>query len=105
MKQEIRKAHENADIIICYLHIGGQYNEKPIPYTLKMTDKLLKLGCNVVIGNHEHVIHGYKMDDSGQKLATYAIGNFLGSSGNLEPPYDRFCDFSIAINAYVDEKK
>lgn len=86
------------------MHIGGQYNIKPTNYTKQTIKKLMKMGCDVVIGNHEHVIHGYCKKEDTKQLATYALGNFLGSSGNLEPPYDRYCDFSVVINAYIDNK-
>lgn len=92
------------DKIFFYLHIGGQYNQEPIPYTRKMIAHLMREGCDVIIGNHEHVIHGYVQDASKKRFGTYALGNFLGSAGTLHPPCDRCCDFSILLNAYIDSE-
>lgn len=40
------------------MHIGGQYNESPSAYTKRMAKWLHKHNCEIVIANHEHVIHG-----------------------------------------------
>lgn len=95
---------KGVDKLFFYLHIGGQYNREPTSYTKKMVAYLMKKGCDIVVANHEHVIHGFVQDADRTKLGTYALGNFLGSAGTLHPPYDRCCDFSILLHAYLDPK-
>lgn len=96
-----RVRQEKPDVLIALLHIGGQYNRAPSKYTLKMTDWFRQKGCDIVVDNHEHVIHGMKLDDDG--ISAYALGNCLGSAGVLERPYDRRAEYSIALHVYIDD--
>lgn len=89
-----------ADKIAVFLHIGGQYNQKPNAFTKRMTQWLEEKGVEFVIANHEHVIHGSKRRENG--LTTYALGNYLGSAGVLKEPMDRRSQYSIAAHAYVE---
>lgn len=91
-----------ADKIAIFLHIGGQYNHSPNSFTMKMTRWLEKKKVDFIIANHEHVIHGSKLEDG--RLTTYALGNFLGSAGTLEAPMDRRAEYSIAVHSYVDRE-
>lgn len=93
----------NVDFIVAYLHIGGQYNNEPSDYTKKVTNWFIKKGCSIVIDNHEHVIHGIKMENN--TIAAFALGNFLGSAGVTKPPYDRFSEYSIALHVDIDSDR
>jgi len=94
----IRK--HGADKIAIFLHIGGQYNLKPNSFTQKMTRWLEKKKVDFIIANHEHVIHGSKWKNG--RITTYALGNFLGSTGVFDSPMDRQAEYSIAVHCYVD---
>ncbi len=94
-----------ADLIAIYLHIGGQLNTEPSQFTKETVQWLLKNGVEIIIGNHEHVIHGCIQLPTSSQLATYAIGDFLGCSGTVRPPLDRRGDYSIAVHAHVDSQK
>ena len=94
-----------ADLTAIYLHVGGQYNEEPNRLTKKTVGWLLKKNCNIIIGNHEHVVHGCVHDLAKNQIATYAIGNFLASAGTLHEPYDRYAEYSIAVHLYIDPQK
>ena len=89
------------DFLVAYLHIGGQYNKEPSDYTKKVTDWFIRHRFDAVIDNHEHVIHpGYW---SSRGLIAYALGNCLGCSGVSDPPFDRRCEYSIALHVYLNE--
>lgn len=93
---------EKCDLILAQIHVGGQYNERPSPYTKNTVSWFLNQGCNVVVGNHEHVIHNFDLRNNTMQIGTYAIGNCLGSAGTFHPPYDRCADHSIALHLYLD---
>lgn len=104
IKKDIRRIRKKkVDLVIAYLHIGGQYNTVPSNYTKKTTEWFLNHGCDIVVDNHEHVIHGLKFEE--KKLAAYALGNFLGSAGVTEPPYDRYCNYSIGLHVYLETEQ
>lgn len=92
----------NVDITVMHLHIGGQYNTKPSELTQRTIQWLLKKNCNIIIGNHEHVIHGNICKINSNQIATYSIGNFLASTGIYEEPYNRRSEYSIALHIYID---
>lgn len=98
--QYFKKHH--VDLIVGYIHIGGQYNTIPNFYTKETVDWLLDKGVNIVIANHEHVVHGCKFDIRNNKIATYALGNFLGSAGVLKEPKDKRSEYSVILNVYLD---
>ena len=89
------------DIIIALLHIGGQYNTEPSDYTLKVTEWFKDIGCDIVIGNHEHVIHGSSCVH--HKFVAYALGDCLGCSGISGNHPNRRADYSIAVHLFIDE--
>jgi len=106
LSTELRRVKRmGADMTAVYLHVGGQYNCEPNVLTKRMIQWLMKKGCSIVIGNHEHVVHGCIHNTSSNQLATYAIGNFLGSAGTLHEPYDRYAEYSIAVHTYIDSIK
>ena len=100
-ENEGKQAYEK-DLTIAYIHIGGQYNANPSSFTKRVTDWFLNHGCDIVVDNHEHVVHGSKFVD--KKIAVYALGNCLGSAGVLHAPFDRKAEYSIALHTYIDER-
>jgi poly-gamma-glutamate synthesis protein (capsule biosynthesis protein) len=106
LRRELRDMKKlGADLTAIYLHVGGQYNIEPNYLTKKTIKWLRKQKCNIIIGNHEHVVHGCEHKLSDNQVATYAIGNFLGSAGTLHEPYDRYAEYSVALHLYIDQDK
>lgn len=104
IKKDISHLKRNRpDIIVSCLHIGGQYNELPTLYTKKMTDWFMKKGCDIVVGNHEHVVHGIKKYR--ESIVAYSLGNCVGSAGVIGEPFGKDSEYSIAFHVYVDEVK
>jgi poly-gamma-glutamate synthesis protein (capsule biosynthesis protein) len=93
------------DMTVMYLHVGGQYNAEPNHLTKKTIKWLLRKKCNIIIGNHEHIVHGCVHNLPSNQFATYAIGNFVGSAGTMQEPYDRYAEYSVAVHAYIDRQE
>ncbi len=105
LKKEIKNAKlNNADLIVMCMHEGGQYNKKVANRTIKRANFLLKNGVDVVIGNHEHVIH--KVEKKKEKFIAYSLGNLTSTFGVIDNPKDYLNDYSILIHIYIakDEK-
>lgn len=78
LKKEIKKVKlSGAETIIMCLHIGGQYMPTPINHTRHVVKWLLKNGVDIVIGNHEHVIH--PMEWVNNKFVAYCLGNLTAT--------------------------
>ena len=98
--QEYKKA--GADCIIMCMHEGGQYNEQPIEKAKKIADFLIKNGVDLIVGNHEHVIQCAKFANN--KLVTFSLGNFIGTTGVLKEPFDKMVEYSILLNVYLSKE-
>lgn len=95
----------NVDFVIMYMHSGGQYNAEPTEYTKKLSEFLISSGVDIVVGSHEHVVHGGDFSGiSDGKLITYCLGNFDGIAGVYDEPFDKMAEYSIAWNIYFDDK-
>lgn len=93
------------DIIVLYMHAGGQYNSEATDSTKRLVEFLLNKGVNIVVGSHEHVVHGgsfSRINDN--KLATYSLGNFDGIAGVYDKPFDKMAEYSIAWNVYIHKQ-
>ncbi len=95
---------QKPDLILACLHIGGQLNREPSAYTQKMSDWFLHHGADLVICNHEHVIHGTAIDKDGKGFVAYALGDCLSGVGLHYGPFDRLADHSIALHLYYDDQ-
>lgn len=104
--KNIKKIKEKRpDFIIMYMHMGGQYNNEATIETKKLSSFLIKKGVNIVAGSHEHVVHGGRFDAINEnKIETYSLGNFCGTAGVYEAPFDKKSEYSIALHIYLSKK-
>ena len=94
---------EGAEFVAVLLHIGGQYNDEPTAYTKEMCGFCLNNGADLVVANHEHVIHSFedkRRDGSG--FCWYALGNFLSSNGVISEPFDKLCRYSVVLDSVIE---
>ena len=98
LREQIRKCKEEggAEFVIVLLHIGGQFNATPSAYTVEVCEECKDNGADLVIANHEHVIHPFKNDGS---FCWYSLGNFLSSDGVWNEPFDNLCQYSAVVHA------
>lgn len=102
-QKDIRKAKEQADLVIFYPHVGGQFNPYPGAISEYVVDKGLQAGADAIMASHSHMLqkavlrHGIP--------CAYSLGNY-----NMDPlsslvmeevlPY-----YGIACHLYVEDKK
>ena len=83
---------------------GGQYNPKATARTLQIADFLRKKGVNIIVGSHEHVVHGTSNSYFSENcVETYSLGNFFDTTGVTSPPFDKMSEYSVAWHVYVDK--
>ncbi len=56
-------------------HGGDEFAHLPMPYIRKLYRSFLKMGADVVVGHHPHVVEGY--EKHGKKMIFYSLGNFV----------------------------
>lgn len=81
---DVRKAEDNADITICFPHMGDEYQYKPNEFQINYAKELIDAGADVLICSHPHVIEPYT------KITTEAgnTGVVFFSCGNLTSTQD-----------------
>jgi poly-gamma-glutamate synthesis protein (capsule biosynthesis protein) len=80
MKQDIKKAKENADFVIVFPHWGTEYQFYADKKQKELTKFFAEQGVNLVIGTHPHVIEPVDLVEQkdGQKmLVYYSLGNYI----------------------------
>lgn len=103
MQEDIRKAKENADLVIFYPHMGGQFNLKPGYISQYVVEKALEAEPDAIIASHAHC----------PQLATfiggvpvaYSIGNFNMSPLSSYTYPEHLSQYGLAMHLYVEDKK
>lgn len=99
-QRKIQQAHTQADIVVCSLHCGGQYNNQIGEYTHYIHNILKQAGVDIIVGNHPHCILPYQRTET--CFSTFSLGNFTFT------PFDGWyidgvlADYSILLHIYFD---
>lgn len=80
--QEIRKARENADFVIAYVHWGTEYSYNLEEVQMTTGKDYLDAGADAVIGAHPHCLQG--MEYYNGKPIIYSLGNFWFNEKTLD---------------------
>ncbi len=95
IKADVKKAKKKADFIVVCPHWGTEYQTKPDNNQKKWCRYFLKLGVDLVIGTHPHVIQPVKWmkNKKGHKmLVFYSLGNYINATNNRYAGiYRQFC--------------
>ncbi|MEQ8224322.1 MAG: CapA family protein [Candidatus Eremiobacterota bacterium] len=73
--EDIKKAKENADIVVIYFHWGKERIFQADKIQRAFARKAVDMGADMVIGTHPHVIQGMERYKNG--LIAYSLGNFV----------------------------
>lgn len=77
--ESIRKAKEQCDYLVVYVHWGIERNQAPESYQRTMGRQYIDAGADIVVGSHPHVLQEIEYYD--EKPIAYSLGNFVfGSS-------------------------
>ncbi len=98
--EDIKKAKEKADIVICYPHVGGQFNPVPGKFSEYVVAQALKAGADTVLAGHSHMVQPVKYIDG--VLCAYSLGNFSMSPNSTIIVKKNLPEYSLAIHLYVE---
>jgi poly-gamma-glutamate synthesis protein (capsule biosynthesis protein) len=105
IKNDIIKAREkNVDIVVVHLHYGLEYIREPNDYQKEVVQKVIKLGADIIIGGHPHVIQPFdyyktnntKLDPG---FIAYSMGNFISNQRW------RYSDAGVILNIQISKNK
>lgn len=98
MKADFKKAKTlGADIIICTMHWGTEYQSLPNDYQKKWEAFCYRQGADMVIGGHPHVLQPVvqKTIAGEEKLTAWSLGNFVSNQR------DRYTDGGMMLSTTV----
>ena len=72
--RKIKKARENADYVIAYVHWGTEFTHELEEVQLVTGREYLDAGADIVIGAHPHCLQGIEFHNG--KPIVYSLGNF-----------------------------
>ncbi len=81
LRQNIRTAQENADLVILILHDGQEYVSAPSEDLISRADALIAEGCDLILISHAHVPGPAVLRNvQGRKgLVLFGLGNFISA--------------------------
>ncbi len=85
-RADIRKAREEADVVIVVMHVGEEYVQDVDEQTRQWVDLFLEEDVDIVIGSHPHVIRTMETltgEDGHKMLVYYSLVNFTSTQNDL----------------------
>lgn len=82
VREDIRAAHEDSDLVILLVHWGTEYEKEPDDYQKHWAEVFLEEGVDVVAGNHPHVLQDWSYmegSDGHRMLIYYSLGNLVSA--------------------------
>ncbi len=99
IREDIRRAKEEADAVVVFVHWGTENAEEPDAFQERWTDVFLDCRVDVVVGTHPHVLQPYEVlesMDGHRMLVYYSIGNFVSAQPEKSCVKGGMAHFTIA---------
>ena len=78
MLEDVRKAQEEADVVIVSMHWGDEFTSTPNDEQTSLAQQLADAGADIIIGNHAHNIQPIQRINN-HTMCFYALGNLISS--------------------------
>lgn len=75
IEKRIKEIKKNNSWCIMVVHGGEEFADLPNPYTRDRYIEYLKMGADIIVGHHPHVVENYELFDN--KAIFYSLGNFI----------------------------
>ena len=84
---DLKKAEDEADMSVCFLHIGEEYTYEPTEFQKQYIEDIIDAGADLVICAHPHVVEpfGEVTTAKGNKgVVYYSCGNFVSAQDEID---------------------
>jgi poly-gamma-glutamate synthesis protein (capsule biosynthesis protein) len=71
----LKTIRPQVDYIIAFMHWGAEYQDRPLPTVVSLTNWLINQGVDVVVGGHPHWVQG--LEEIDRHPVAYSLGNFV----------------------------
>ncbi|MBQ7535346.1 MAG: CapA family protein [Stomatobaculum sp.] len=96
--QDVRTAESEADMTVCFLHIGEEYHYQPTAYQQGYVHSLIDAGADLVICAHPHVVEpaGFVTTAAGNTgLVFWSCGNLISAQTKIPRILGGLADVTI----------
>lgn len=103
MRRDLKRARDDADIVMVFVHWGTEYETEPDERQQKWTELFLEQGVDVVIGTHPHVLQPWEIvtgKDGRKMLVYYSLGNFVSAQERLETIFGGMARFTVTLTLH-----
>ena len=101
MKDLLKDAKKEADLVVLAIHQGGQFNTEPGTHSKQICRQFLPY-VDAIIGNHPHVVQ--EVNQKMNKLVVFSLGSFNLSLSADYVRMDDFPNYSIMFNLYLNKQ-
>lgn len=84
MLEQVRQADQQADVVIVAMHWGTEYYMGANDEQKDLARRLSEAGCDIIIGNHPHVIQPVEWVNDHKTICFYAMGNMISAQWGEE---------------------
>ncbi len=95
---DVRIAENEADMTVCFLHIGEEYRYQPTAFQMGYVSALIDAGADLIICAHPHVVEPacYVTTASGNSgLVFYSCGNLISAQSKVPRILGGLADVTI----------
>ena len=103
LERKLKRAREEADIVVFYPHVGGQFNIEPGKFTEFTVEKGLSFGADAIIASHPHIVQKAKI--IGEVPVFYSIGNFSMSPNSVYLLHEHHPEYGLIVHLYIEDGK
>ena len=103
MAEDIREAKKNADFVIFFPHIGGQFNNQVGKFSDYAVQVAIEAGADAVAASHSHVVQRAEYRDG--VPCAYSLGNFSMSPAFYAMEAKHLREYGLAAHLYLDGAK
>ena len=96
-------ARQKADLVLFYPHAGGQFNEEPGKYSVRLMEKAVEMGFDAVLMAHSHTTQ--KACYNAEIPCFYSLGNVTMSPGTFYSHSACLPEYGLAVHLYLEDKK
>ena len=86
---------EKPDITIALVHWGSEYNDDVSDTQKSIANLMKKLGVDVILGTHPHLVQAIEYDELAGTLVAYSLGDFFGDASRGGTNYSIILDLEI----------
>lgn len=111
IRSDIEKAKSlKPDLVLVHYHFGDEYQREPNEYQKAVVDSTIKMGADIIIGGHPHVLQPFQFIKSEPSVldsvfVAYSLGNFISNQRKRYTDAGGILTLTIIKNYYDGKLK